>query len=513
VNSDGLELDFDPTPKADDGVGESPTAADGRIAGLAVLGPVEYDKVRQQEAQTLGIRVSTLDGEVAKLRSNGNDADIQGKALFLKDPEPWPDPVDGDALLVELVAFYGASLTLPPGAELVLPLWTLFAHAHDAFQVSPNLAFTSPVPGCGKSWSLVLLGAVTPRPLPSANVTTAAVYRTIEKYGGPTFLLDEADTYIKDRDELRGVLNSGWLRPQAYIVRCDGDDHEPRLFSTWGPKAIASIGKLPSTLSDRCLEIPMDKQTPAEEKARQGRKASLEGLRAFEPLRRKCWRWAQDHREALRKAPRPGMPPGIANRRADNCRPLLAIADAIGGEWTFLARGALLELFGIAGGHEQEIKLQLLTDISVIFRTAGAEALPTKDLLAQLVEIEDSPWGEWGKSGKPLSAHGLAQLLKGFRIYHTKVRIGRETPWSYERKSFEEAFARYLSTPTPLELEQVEHANENAALAAFRIWNRGRQCSRSKNAENPVKMRLVPDVPVQNPGPGEEGGRSPRQGP
>jgi hypothetical protein len=55
---------------------------------------------------------------------------------------------------------------------------------------------------------LKLLGALVRRPLQTSNVTTAVVFRAIEAYQ-PTLLVDEADTFLRDHDELRGVLNTG----------------------------------------------------------------------------------------------------------------------------------------------------------------------------------------------------------------------------------------------------------------------------------------------------------------
>ena len=56
------------------------------------------------------------------------------------------------------------------------------------------------------------------RPLPANNITAATIFRTIEKYF-PTLLLDEADTYLRDNEEMRGVLNSGHRRDLAYVLR------------------------------------------------------------------------------------------------------------------------------------------------------------------------------------------------------------------------------------------------------------------------------------------------------
>jgi putative DNA primase/helicase len=62
-------------------------------------------------------------------------------------------------------------------------------------------------------------------------------------------LIDEADTFLKENDELRGILNSGHRRG-GQILRTVGEDYEPRQFLTWAPVAIAMIEQLPDTLHD-----------------------------------------------------------------------------------------------------------------------------------------------------------------------------------------------------------------------------------------------------------------------
>lgn len=120
---------------------------------------------------------------------------LQGQALVLLDPEPWPDPVNGAELLDELAATFGRFVTLPEGSEVALALWVVFAHAHDAFSVSPVLAITSPVMRCGKSTLLDLLSQLVPRPLTASNLTEATLFRSIEKFR-PTLLIDEGDTFL-----------------------------------------------------------------------------------------------------------------------------------------------------------------------------------------------------------------------------------------------------------------------------------------------------------------------------
>ena len=154
-------------------------------------------------------------------------------------------------------------VVLPVGGADAAALWTLHAHAHDTAAISPILAITSPTPECGKTTLLTLLGALVPKPLAASNITAAPLFRAVEKWR-PTLLIDEADTFLRDSDELRGIINSGHNRGAAFVIRSVGDDHEPRQFMTWAPKVIALIGKLPPTLASRAIHIEMRRLGPGE---------------------------------------------------------------------------------------------------------------------------------------------------------------------------------------------------------------------------------------------------------
>jgi len=80
----------------------------------------------------------------------------------------------------------------------------------------------------------------------------------------PTLLIDEADSFLKDNEELRGAINSDHTRQSAYVIRCVGDDHEPCQFSTWGAKAISGIGQLADTLMDRSVVLTLRRKLPTE---------------------------------------------------------------------------------------------------------------------------------------------------------------------------------------------------------------------------------------------------------
>src|SRR6202011_5788535 len=73
-------------------------------------------------------------------------------------------------------------------------------------------------------------------PLLVTNVAPAPLFRCIEEFR-PTLLLDEADTWLRENEELRGILNGGHSRKTACVIRCVGDEHDVRAFSTFCPKA------------------------------------------------------------------------------------------------------------------------------------------------------------------------------------------------------------------------------------------------------------------------------------
>jgi hypothetical protein len=308
----------------------------------------------------------------AKERKAEGREELQGREITWEDPELPDEPVEGAELLADLVGTIMTYLVLPEGAPLALALWLLHAHAHAASTVSPRFVLKSPEKRCGKTTTLTLIGALAPRVLPASNITAAAVFRSVEKFY-PTLIIDEADTFLRDSEELRGVLNSGHLR-SGFVVRCVGEDFEPRQFGTFCPVAIAVIGNLAPTLEDRSIIIPMRRKA-RHEKVHRLRLDRLEAT--VGPLRAKCAKWAADNLESLTN-PDPEVPEQLHDRASDNWRPLLAIADLIGGEWRDHAREAALTLSGTPPESSDSIRVLLLRDIRDSFRD-GEDRLASED--------------------------------------------------------------------------------------------------------------------------------------
>jgi 5S rRNA maturation endonuclease (ribonuclease M5) len=308
-----------PATRADDAKpDEEESEISIEISRLAKLTVIKYEQERKVAAEARGVRASVLDQLVRdeRARLGEDDSGMQGRAISFPEPEPWPEPVDGAALLDEISRAIGAHVVMPEASRDACALWVAHTFLLDGTMISPRLAITSPTRGCGKTTALDVISQLVLRPLPAANVSASAIFRVVEGFR-PTLLIDEADTFLKDNDELRGILNSGHRKGGA-VLRNVGDDHEPRSFSTYGACAIALIGQLPGTLTDRSVPITLTRRKRDEDIT----PFRLDRVAHLVVLARKLARWTADNDVAI-AATEPEMPAGIYNRAADNWRPLL----------------------------------------------------------------------------------------------------------------------------------------------------------------------------------------------
>jgi putative DNA primase/helicase len=300
-----------------------PESLDAAVVRLAALAPLEYDRVREAEADKLGVRKATLDAEVAARRTQ--DKVTAGPKALCADIESWGEPVGGAALLDDIHVSLKRYVVCDAPVAVAATLWIAFTWVIDHAQVAPLAVITAPEKGCGKSTLLAFIGKLVRRALPASNISPSAIFRVVEAHG-PTLLIDEAETFLRDNEEARGILNSGHTRDTAFVIRNVGDDHTPTHFTTWGAKALCGIGHLPDTLMSRAIVLSLRRKLKTER---------VERLRHADPalfahLAAQLARWAQDNGSAI-GAGRPALPDALDDRAQDNWEALLAIADHAGG--------------------------------------------------------------------------------------------------------------------------------------------------------------------------------------
>ena len=316
-------------------------------------------------------------------------------------------------------------------------LWTAHTHVIDAFDATPYLQITSATPEAGKTRLLEVLAGLVNNAWLTQRTSAAVLVRKIDAEQ-PTLLLDESDAaFGGDREyaeALRGVLNAGYRRSgKASLCVGQGAKISYRDFSTFCPKAIAGIGKLPDTVVSRAIRIELRRRTKDEpvEKFRE-----RDAKQQSEPIRETLVAWASTALDTLREA-RPMMPDGLRDRAEDVWEALFAVADLAGGDWPTNARAAAIALSG-SPIVETDLGTELLRDMHVVF--GSVEWLATADIVDRLVALEERPWATYRRGDKPINAEVLARWLKPFGV----VPVNNGTVRGYYRSRFEDPWFRYL---------------------------------------------------------------------
>ena len=224
------------------------------------------------------------------------------------------------------------------------------------------------------------------------------------------------------------------------MIRLVGDDHEPRQFATFAPAAIACIGKLPATSTDR-----------SHHRSRCGGAGRMSHCRAdgcrpevFRPLGapvRALDQWiGRDTLPVPSRSCRPSCETGQLTT-GDRCllspTPLAATGQSGRGQRRGCCRRA-------RRATTYSARITLLADIKDMFAAADARPANIRKHLHQAGADGKSTLARMA-ARKPITARQLAKLLKPFKIFPRHIRPGDgKTPKGYYLAAFAEAFARYL---------------------------------------------------------------------
>ena len=389
----------------------------------------------EQHETRLAELAKRLDEDVAAIRDDFTafvGMDSRAATIDPWNVEPWPDPVETQALLQEISAKISKYIVLHPEAVTATVLWTMTAWAHEGATHSPILAAISVEPDSGKSTLLGVLRFLVPKPFVSVEPTGPSVYRTVDREH-PTLVIDEADDLFYRKSDLRAIVNAGWSRGTR-IPR------QGRWYDPFCPKILGILGKtkLPRTIASRSIILRMWPKRP-EEKAEDFAYADDP---EFSTIRRKLARWTADNVSVIKEL-KPPQPPGFNNRLSANWKFPLQIAQHARGGWPEQGRRSAVYLSRTP--YEPSIGVQLLAALRAMFARNRTE-ITSEQVLQELLADPNSQWHEYRGRG-PITKHQVAAVLKDFEIRPVVVHPTKRADVSrhgYRTAQFEDAFARFL---------------------------------------------------------------------
>lgn len=368
------------------------------------------------------------------------------------------EKIEPSELFATLHAFLGRFVVYPSShAHIAHVLWIAHTHCMEAWESTPRIAFLSPEPSSGKTRALEISELLVPNAVEAVNVTPAYLFRKVGADNAkPTILYDEIDTVFgpkaKENEEIRGLLNAGHRRG-AVAGRCvmHGNQVVTEEIPAFCAVALAGLGWLPDTILSRSIIIRMRRRAPHEKVTPFRRRVHGEEGNKVRDL---TAAWAAGAVKELTEA-RPEMPLGIEDRNADVWEPLLAIADAIGGDWPERARVVAVTLVTEAAEREPSLGIRLLTDLRDIFiKTKDHKDykihMTTAVILERLHAIAEAPWNDL--KGKPLDERGLALRLRQYQVKSKTLNLGgtlRAKGYAWE--DLHDVWQRYLPPLSPPE--------------------------------------------------------------
>ncbi len=453
-------------------VGEAVPAAEilAAVDLLAKYDDLDYQTHRKLAAKKYKISVATMDKLVSDKRKELAAAAAVADAAVVGPTADWIDkglvftplnaPVDGAVLLAALVAIIRRFVFCSEHVALAEAAWAMLTWMQAELDLMPRLGGMAPAKRCGKTRNQEVLHHLVFNPLAAVNLSTAVVYRIIAK-GEVTLMLDEVDTWLSHENanpELIGIVNAGHSR-NGVAWRVNPETLEVESYQCFAPAALAGIGRLPPTVTDRCIPVLLKRKLMGE----QADKLKREQKKEFTPLRAQIHRWITDNRAAVANLVQSGKCTiELGNDRAEeNWEPLLALAAQVGKEWYEKMKAAALVLEangGDEGGDHllEDIREVLATNPSPYstqgstgFAGTGRVVQDGHVVVATLAAALRQSYG-W----KKLTPRGLGNMLKSYEIRSEAGRVGDKPVACYSAIKLRIVFDRYLKPEEKVEEEK-----------------------------------------------------------
>lgn len=409
--------------------------------------PASFNRYRQQIKESKQVMMALFDKLTLPSSFNGAKG-VQSYSAQLAETAQllfpaiavYEQPVEGESLFDEIKSLITQYVIADEETLIAATLWVAFSWFIEVVNYAPIANITAPEKRCGKTKLLSVLKRLSYQSFTTSNISAAALFRLVELYK-PTLLIDEVDSFLNLHEDMRGIINAGFTRESAYIVRCVGEEQIPTPFNVWGAKALCGIGKIADTLQDRSIPLKLRRKSQGE---------TVNNVDKSDPqqwalLRAKLARFAQDNQVQLINIQPEPLPQ--LNDRANDCwEPLRQIAELAGGRWPQLATIAALLISSDNEQHDST-RTELLNDIKTLFDTKKIDRIFSHDLVNALNEDNEANWCGWNK-GRGMTARNLAKILKDFDIVSNTLRIGvNDRAKGYTKDQFQDAFKRYLTSP------------------------------------------------------------------
>lgn len=315
-------------------------------------------------------------------------------------------------------------------------LWCAATYFMEVWNTFPKLLIVSPERECGKTTMLQALEPFARNAFLASSITPAALYRLIEAEA-PTLLIDEADTFLKHNEELRGLINAGHTRRAACKVLTaptpDGQ-HTSKRVPLWCAQAIAGIGEFADTIHSRSIVIGLRRKGANEDIVYlddQFFDEQVDIRTALESI-------SAETGKAVLELDVP-KPASAVNRRWDNWKPLFQVAALAGGGWPVRARDAFEELEVTQKAYSSEMSSnELLLALRDLIDAKSPPEISSTVLLDTL--LRSAPDWHTANNGRAITAKWLTGQLRPYGVQARK----RAKCNVYLIADLADAFNRYL---------------------------------------------------------------------
>lgn len=153
---------------------------------------------------------------------------------------------------------------------------------------------------------------------------------------------------------------------------------------------------------------------------------------------------------------------------------------------------------------DEPIAEELLADLRTIFQDEATmfdskerDRLSTARVTELLMTLDSKPWATYNtKTGKPITQHQVARLLKRFDVRPDKARIADKSVNCYLRKDLQQAWNRYSLS---LQLGTAKPTNDSGPESTISGRNPHGNGSDLKTAVSSMNTGTVPRFQLENP--------------